>query len=97
MTLTLQDPQTGTRVFLAMAQLPQHCLCCGLQLEGTWCVAVEGGNWICLEHLERTLLTQGLSAEFTARFNARAQLHDAQPGDTITVTRQLLAALRIEE
>lgn len=93
MTLTLQDPQSGSLVHITHAELPQKCRFCGKQLIGEWVFSVEGSSWVCLEHAPRVLMDQPISALFRARAAAREQMRGAAPGDQIVATGTLMAAL----
>lgn len=95
MTLTLQDPQSGSLVHLRVAELPQQCRLCGTEVQGQWIVSVEdtGRGWVHLEHAERLLMVLPMSQEFVDRAKAKEQLRDAVPGDTVVVSRPMLSAL----
>lgn len=92
-TISLLDPQTGALVHLRRAELNQTCRACGLKMLGEWIASVEGSQWMCIAHLERTLMAEPVSQEFRARAEARRQLEDCAPGDEVTVTRQMLVAV----
>lgn len=96
-TITLLDPQSGRKVFLRHAQLPQQCSKCKMEMQGTLIVSVEDSHegWMCLHHLERALLDCSMSNEFEMKQQARMQLRRVVPGDSVIVTRQMLAALEV--
>lgn len=95
MNVTLIDEQTGARVLLHVAGLPQRCSRCRQEMLGQVIAHVEGGppSWYCVKHIEEALAVLALPARARARLEARRQIHGKQPGDTVTVSRQLLAAL----
>lgn len=94
-TVTLVDPQSGHRVYVRMAELPQKCAICSAQLQGGFIATVEGYplGWVCLPHLERLLMSVPPSEIFKARAKVKEQLIHKNPGDVTTVTRSLLVAL----
>lgn len=92
-TISLQDPQTGALVHMRRAELSQTCRACGLKMLGEWIASVEGSPWMCIAHLERTLMAEPVSREFKAKAEARKQLEDCAPGDEVTVTRQMMVAV----
>lgn len=95
-TIVLQDPQSGALVYLRVAELRQKCRVCGLPLEGHWAAATDSSGWACLEHLTATLLAIPMCAEFEGRAKVRLVMEGKHPGDTVVVTRSMLAALGLK-
>jgi hypothetical protein len=95
MNLELIDRVTGAKVLLHKAELPQMCAKCREEMIGRIIAHVEGGppGWFHIEHVEDVLAILAMPSRARARFEARALLADKAPGDTVIVTRQLLAAL----
>lgn len=91
--LELVDPISGAAVRIGVAELHQRCPDCGEEMLGKWVGSTETTGWHCLRHLQTTILTHNASDRGLATAAAREQLSRANVGDTVTVTRQLLAAV----
>lgn len=92
-TVVLQDPQSGSMVYLRVAELKQRCRVCRSPLHGEWAAATDSTGWACLSHLGDVLLALPMCQEFVQRAEARKAAEGWSPGDLVTVTRPLLAAL----
>lgn len=96
MSARLVDPASGAEVRLARAELPQRCSICGRQLLGELAISTDQTGWVCASHAERVLMSLDMTPQRAAMNAVREQLRHCVPGETVTVTGQMLAAMGTE-